>query len=113
LKHSLVPDSALPILSADYRAFESMLRMRPLVNYDPLANPITIAKKIRSTAKLGTLIPKPSYCQVNKEIFDHDVHTMDTYWVDYFMKKFQKHSDKLLLLLHGRGYVYRVMFTVS
>jgi len=39
LKHSFVRDEARPTLSADYRAFENILRMRPMVKIDPTADP--------------------------------------------------------------------------
>jgi hypothetical protein len=31
VKHSLLPDRARPTLSADYRAFENILQMKPIV----------------------------------------------------------------------------------
>jgi len=105
LKHSLISDPARPTLSAEYRAFENMLRMGPLTDHDPLADPITTAKKVRSASSMSTVVPKPSHCQVNKEIFDHEGHSVDNYWVDYTLKSLQTHSEKLLVFLHGGGYV--------
>jgi acetyl esterase/lipase len=105
LKHSLVPDQARPTLSADYRAFESIVRMKPILTDDPLSDPLTIAKKIRPICTISNVVPKPSDCQVDKEVFEHDGHTVDTYWVDYSGMKLQKNSDKLLLFLHGGAYV--------
>lgn len=105
IKYSLITDPVRPNLSAEYRAFEDLLRLRPLDNHDPLSDPLVIVKKIRLASSMSIVIPKPSHCQVVKEIFDHDGHTVDTYWVDHYMKKFEKHSEKLLLFLHGGGYV--------
>ncbi|CAF1313483.1 unnamed protein product [Rotaria sordida] len=104
LKHSLLLDEARPTLSAKYRAFEDLLRMRS-IEYDPLSDPINIIKTIRSTCSMCDVIPKPSQCQINKEVFEHDEHSIDTYWIDYPMRKFQRNSDKLLLYLHGGGYL--------
>jgi hypothetical protein len=99
LKHSLLSDEARPTLSADYRAFENILRMKPIAERDHLRDILTIVKELRATFNMGTLIPKPSQCQVNKELFEHDGHTIDTYWIDYPAKKFRRNSDNLLLYL--------------
>jgi hypothetical protein len=105
LKHSLLPDAARPTLSADYRAFEEILRIRPVEEHDPLSDPIIVVKNIRSTFTMGVIIPRPSHCQVNKEVFHHDGHSVDAYWVDHSTKKFKKASDTLLVYLHGGGYI--------
>jgi acetyl esterase/lipase len=63
-------------------------------------------KNLRSSFIFGTIIPKPSQCQINKEIFQHGGHSIDTYWIDYPTRKFLKHSDKLILYLHGGGYMF-------
>jgi acetyl esterase/lipase len=105
LKYSLVPDPARPTLSADYRAFENILRMKPIAEQDPLEDPTIIVQKIRSTFNMGTIIPKPSQCQIHKEVFEHDGHLVDTYWVDYPTRKFQPKFDKLLIYLHGGAYM--------
>ena len=105
LKQSLISDSLRPNLSADYRAFENMLRLVPMTDYDPLADPITVARKIRAASSLSNVVPKPAHCQVTKEIFDHDGHTVDTYWVDDTIKTLRGHTDKLIVFMHGGGYV--------
>jgi hypothetical protein len=105
LKNSLLSDTARPTLSAGYRAFENILRMKPIVEQDPLVDPIIMIKKLRANSVMGIIIPKPSQCQVNKEIFQHDGHSLDTYWVNYHTRKFQRKSDKILLYFHGGGYI--------
>ncbi|CAF4488691.1 unnamed protein product [Rotaria sp. Silwood2] len=105
LKHSLLSDQARPTLSAEYRAFENVLRMKPLIKHDALADPIIRVKDLRSTFSTNSIIPKPSQCQINKEVFVHDGHSVDTYWINYPPRKLQKDSDKLLLYFHGGGYV--------
>jgi acetyl esterase/lipase len=100
-----VADPTRPTLSADYRAFEYILRVRPITDHDPLSDPITVIKKVRSTASMGNVIPKPSHCQVHREIFHHDGHDVDAYWVNYTTESFQRESDKLIIFLHGGGYV--------
>lgn len=104
-KYFLISDPLRPTLSADYRAFESMLRLTPLTDYDPLADPVTVVQKIRAASSLNNVVPKPLHCQVTKEIFDHDGHTVDTYWVDDKIKNLRGHTDKLILFMHGGGYV--------
>lgn len=105
IKNGFLPDSARPTLSADYRAFEDMLRMKPIAEQDPLADPIIFVKNIRSSFTMGSIFPKPSQCQINNEIFEYDGHSVQTYWVDNPTRKFQGKSDKLLLYFHGGGYI--------
>jgi acetyl esterase/lipase len=104
LKHSFIPDPARPTLTADYEAFESLLKMTPAQQYDPLADPLIVTKKQRSGFNLGHLVPKPSQCQINKEVFQYNGHSVDTYWVDNHREKFQRNPDKILLYFHGGGY---------
>lgn len=104
-KYSLISDPLRPTLSADYRAFESMLRLAPLTDYDLLADPVTVVRKIRAASSLSNVVPRPAHCQVTKEIFDHDGHTVDTYWVDDKIKNLRGHTDTLILFMHGGGYV--------
>jgi len=105
LKHSLVRDEARPTLSADYRAFENILRMKPKEEFDPTADPIILIKDARSTVTFSTIIPKPSQCQISKELFEHDGHTVDAYWVENHHKNFQRHTDHIILYFHGGAYM--------
>jgi acetyl esterase/lipase len=105
LKHFIISDSVRPTLSADYRAFEDILRMKPLVKRNPSEDPLTLVKRIRSFSKMSNLIPKPSHCQITKEVFEHDSHTVDTYWIDNHQRKFQRHADHIILYFHGGGYL--------
>lgn len=105
LKNSLIPDSARPTLSADYRAFEDILRMKPLLQGNPLEDALVTVKKLRSGSSLANLMPKPSLCNINKEVFEHDGHKVDTYWVENHQKTFQKHADHIILYFHGGGYI--------
>jgi hypothetical protein len=104
LKHSFILDEARPTLTAHYRAFESLMKMTPPVQYDPLADPLIVVEKMRSNFNMDDYIPKPSQCQINKEVFEHNGHSVDAYWVDNHQKKFQRNSDKILLYFHGGGY---------
>lgn len=105
LKHSFISDPLRPTLSADYRAFENMLRLMPLTEYDPLGDPITLVKEVRSASSLANVVPKPGHCHVTHEIFEHHGHTVDTYWVDDTIKNLQGHADTLIVFLHGGGYI--------
>jgi acetyl esterase/lipase len=105
LKHSLIPDRARPTLSAEYRAFENILQMVPLVKMNTSADSLTVIKEMRSSFSMNSITPQPSECQINKEVFEHDGHVVDAYWVSYPPKNFQRHSDKILLYIHGGGYL--------
>jgi acetyl esterase/lipase len=105
LKYTMIPDQMRPTLSADYRAFEEIMRVMPLAELDPTADILTIIRELRSGFTMGTTVPKPAQCQINKEVFEHDGHSVDTYWVDYRQNKFEKHSNQILLFFHGGGYM--------
>jgi acetyl esterase/lipase len=105
LKHSIISDSARPTLSADYRAFEDLLRMKPLSKRDPTEDSLTIVKRLRSLTVISNLVPKPSQCQITKEVFEHDDHTVDTYWIDNHQREFQRHADHIIVYFHGGGYM--------
>ncbi|CAF3793630.1 unnamed protein product [Rotaria sp. Silwood1] len=105
LKFSFISDQSRPNLSADYRAFEEIMRNVPLAELDPKEDIVNIIKDLRSAFTMSTIIPKPSQCQINKEAFQHDEHTIDIYWINYFARKFERNSDKLLLYFHGGGYM--------
>jgi hypothetical protein len=105
LKYSLIPDQTWPTLSAEYLAFQNIIRMKPSLDTDKSEDPLTIIKKLRSASSMSTVIPKPSQCEIHKEVFHHDGHAVDTYWIDYSIKNSQRYPDKLLIYLHGGGYV--------
>ncbi len=57
LKHSIVPDPARSTLSADYRFFENLFRLKPPPKSDRSVDPY--CEKIRTQLLIDTLIPKP------------------------------------------------------
>jgi len=93
------------MLSPEYLAFQNIIRLKPSIDTDQSDDSLTIVKKLRSASSMSTVIPKPSHCQIHKEIFHHDGHTVDTYWIDYSVENSQGYPDKLLIYLHGGGYV--------
>ncbi|CAF3325789.1 unnamed protein product [Rotaria sp. Silwood2] len=105
LKYSLISDQSRPTLSADYRAFEEIMLNVPLAELDQKVDILNVIKDLRTTFTMNTIIPKPSQCQINKEAFQHDEQLVDTYWINYSKKKFEKNSDKLLVYFHGGGYM--------
>ncbi|CAF3386574.1 unnamed protein product [Rotaria sp. Silwood2] len=79
--------------------------MRRSIKYDPLEDPIARLKDFRSSFTLNNIIPQLSQCQITKERFEHDGHSVDIYWINYPARNFQGNSDKLLLYFHGGGYI--------
>ena len=104
LKHSLTSDSTHPALSADYRAFETLLRLQPVVKADLRADPAMTVKQFRSSFSFGTMIPRPSSCQVTKQIYTYNEHTVDAFWVNHHHGKELTNTDRIVLYLHGGGY---------
>lgn len=69
--------------SSDYRAFEILLHLKSLLELDPSADPISVIKEIRSAFTFGVIVYKPTLCQVKKQIFHHQGHTVEAYWVNH------------------------------
>jgi hypothetical protein len=105
LTYTFVGDEDRPNLSSDYRAFETLLRLKPLVELDPLSDPIAVIKEIRSTFSLGILVPKPSLCQINKHIYNDEGHTVDAYWINYHETNEQFNTKNIVLYFHGGAYM--------
>ena len=103
LKHSFEQDENRPMLSAEYRAFESLLRVKS--ESDLIGDPLTVVAKMRSSFGMSHLLPRPSGCYVRKQIFTDDdnnnKHSVDTYWINMN----EKQSDMLLIYYHGGGYM--------
>jgi acetyl esterase/lipase len=105
LKHSLTQDGARPTLSADYRAFEDIVRMKPLLEINGFEDPLLVIRRIRASSSMRTVVPKPSRCQINKEIFEFDGHTVNTYYIDNHQREVQRNNDRILIYFHGGGYM--------
>jgi acetyl esterase/lipase len=84
---------------------EDILHMKPITKKDPLEDSTTFVKNLRASLALDNVIPKPSQCEINNETFEYDGHQVQTYWVNYPPRKFQRNSGNLLLYFHGGGYV--------
>lgn len=105
IKYSIIPDHDRPNLSADFRAFEEIMITTPLAELDPTADIFTIIRGLRSQFTMGTTVPKPGQCQIDREEFQHNEHKVDAYWVNNHQNKFNKNSDKILIFVHGGGYM--------
>lgn len=102
--YSIVPDANRPTLSADYRAFETIVLMNPLGD-DPTLEAAIIVKNLRLNQAISTIVPKPAQCQITHELFEHDGHKVNTYWIDHRSHQFQKHIDPIIVYFHGGGYI--------
>ncbi|UJR24104.1 hypothetical protein I4U23_027071 [Adineta vaga] len=105
LTYTFIKDENRPTLSADYRAFETLLRLKPLVELDPLADPKSVIKEIRSAFTLSVIVPKPTLCQVKKQIYTHQGHTVDAYWVNHHRTNEQFNTKNIVIYLHGGAYL--------
>ncbi|UJR20365.1 hypothetical protein I4U23_023497 [Adineta vaga] len=106
LKYSFTPDPTRPQLTADYLAFETILRLRPLFGDHLYEDPLQAVKRLRLSISANNISPKPSECQIDKEVFVHDDHSIDAFWVNNPSRNFQKDTDKVLLYFHGGGYLF-------
>ena len=106
LKYSFIPDAARPTLSADYRAMEELLRRKPLFELNASEDPLVTVKRIRQGSSMRDSIITPSTCRINKEVFEHDGHTVDTYWIENHQKTSQRHADHIMIYIHGGGYIF-------
>lgn len=105
IKHSLLPDPNRPMLSAQYRAFESMLSRRPIAEIDPNAEPLQLARKIREAFPLDKVVPRSSTCHVDKHEYQYDGHKVDTHWIHHERSKPKLGADRIILYFHGGGYI--------
>ena len=106
LKHSIISDPNRPTLSADYRAFEELLRKRPIFDFNSPDDLWTKIKRLRSGSSMKNSVVLPSLCNISKEVFEHDGHTVDAYWIDNHQKKTQRHADHIMIYFHGGGYLF-------
>jgi len=72
IKYSVISDPIRPELSADYRAFEHLLKFNSKFQLDPLKDPLVIVKDIRSSISFADLIPKSKDCRIEKEILEYN-----------------------------------------
>ncbi|CAF1000922.1 unnamed protein product, partial [Adineta steineri] len=59
LKNSLISDKARPTLSSDHRAFENLIRMKPLTKLDTSSDLLIVIKELRLTMRQSNISPKP------------------------------------------------------
>ena len=105
IKHSLVPDPDRPMLSADYRAFESLLRLKPIVPVDRTLDPLEMVKEARASFPFDVIVPRPLQCEVHKQVFEYDGHAVDTHWIKNHRGKEDIGADRIVLYFHGGGYM--------
>ncbi|CAF1474338.1 unnamed protein product [Rotaria sordida] len=79
--------------------------MKSSSKHDPLEDSHIKIKDIRSTFNMNAIVPTPSQCQIDKEVFEHDGHIVDTYWINNRQKNLKKETDHILLYMHGGGYM--------
>lgn len=113
LAYSIIPDSTRPTLSADYRAFETIIKMNPIGGDDPNIQPEVMIKHLRSNPGINIIVPKPAQCQITHELFEHDGHFVNTYWIDNYPHEFQRENDRLLIYFHGGGYIMGDIHSMS
>ncbi|CAF3228073.1 unnamed protein product [Rotaria socialis] len=105
IKNTFVSDTDRPMLSPEYRAFESMLRRRPLFQIDPNLDPLELAKNIRASFPLDTIVPRSSSCHVDKHVYENEGHTVDAHWIHHERAKPKLNADRIIIYLHGGGYI--------
>ncbi|CAF0991378.1 unnamed protein product [Rotaria sordida] len=81
ITYTSIPDSNRPMLSAEYRAFESILRHSPRSEFDQMASSLDIAKQMRASFQFDVIVSHPAQCQVKKQIYEYEEQTVETYWI--------------------------------
>ncbi|CAF2628633.1 unnamed protein product [Rotaria sp. Silwood2] len=100
-----VSDPKRPNLSAEYRAFDTILQSIVRVEYDPMMDPFERAKEMRTKFPFGAIIPRPSQCQFKNQIFEYEGQTADAYWINNLNQEKNWESNRILLYFHGGGYL--------
>ena len=105
VKYSLAPDTSRPILSSQYVAYETLLKNRPLIQMHPSMTLSEIVKEMRDSFTFGVLLPRPTQCQSQEKSFTVDGRQFQYYLVHHQNDQFKLNDDRVLLYLHGGGYV--------
>lgn len=105
IKYSVIRDQDRPMLSARYLAFESLIRLKPFEAPDSKTDPIEAIKQLRASLLLEWVIPRPRYCRIYKQNFQHHRHLVETYWIDHRDIKENISTDNILLYFHGGAYI--------
>ena len=105
IKHSLISDPDRPTLSAEYRAFENLLRLKPVLTIDRTLDPSEMVKKVRASFPLDAIVPRPAQCQVHKQVFEYGGHAVDAHWIKNHDGKVDVGADRIVLYFHGGGYI--------
>ncbi|CAF0991345.1 unnamed protein product [Rotaria sordida] len=92
------------MLSAEYHAFESILRHSPRSEFDPMAGSLDIAKQMHASFQFDVIVSHPAQCQVKKQIYEYKEQTVETYWIYHRSGNINWNTDRILLYLHGGGY---------
>jgi hypothetical protein len=102
---SFSTDLTRPNLSADYRAFELLLRYRPLVKVDKTIDALEMVKRVRASFSLGSTVTHPDNCQITKHNYEYEGHSVDTYWIGNRAHDEKQDSNNILLYFHGGAYL--------
>lgn len=84
--------------------------MKPTIKHYISADLLTVVKGMCSSFKLATMIPKPSQRPINKEVFEHDGHIIDIYWIDYRQKSLSKKNRIQYYSICMVGNTYSMIF---
>jgi hypothetical protein len=74
-KHARIPDLDQPKSSAEYRAFEQILRYAAVVQYDLTTRPLEIAQEMCASSLFDVIVPRPAQSQVKKQLHQQDGQT--------------------------------------
>lgn len=104
IKHFLMFDPDRSTISAKYRAFETLLRLKPVRIPDPMTDPSQVLKQLRSSFFLNSIIPQPTGCQLRKQLYTYEEHSVETYWINYHQQE-KVDTDHILVYFHGGAYL--------
>ncbi|CAF0751993.1 unnamed protein product [Didymodactylos carnosus] len=91
-------------VSTEYRAFEELLELYPLVSIDSrITDPLEIVKSLRQSYQLSTYIPRSLSCSLEKQQYTYGGRSVDTYWIN---RGAISNNKNFILYLHGGGYVF-------
>lgn len=102
LRYELSVDRDRPTLSANYRAFEDVIRLKPVGRFDPAGDPVTMVKELRLALTMKNLIPRSSECQIVEEEIHHQGHSVQTFWINQRTDR----QRRLIIYLHGGAYAF-------
>jgi acetyl esterase/lipase len=70
-----------------------------------MVDTMEMVKKLRLSFPLGTIVPRSPQCQINKQVYEYEGHTVDAYWINHHGGKEPINTNEIVIYFHGGAYL--------